>query len=79
MRCDLELEIEQALIDAGIKFKCEQRLDFFLPDFNVYVEVKKFHSDRSASQLASQDNVILVQGRLAVKLFCSLLKRNTTV
>lgn len=71
---ELEKQIGDALIEANIKFERKhQRLDFFLPKYDVYIEVKKYHSERVVKQLATQDNVILVQGIKAVKLFCEKL------
>lgn len=73
---ELEKQIGDALEEAGIDFRRNQRLNFYLPDFNVYIEVKKYHSERSSSQLASEENIILVQGKKAVNLFCTLLNGN---
>jgi hypothetical protein len=42
-------------------------LDFYLPDYDVYIEVKRFYSDRALRQLQSRDNVILIQGIQAIK------------
>lgn len=67
---DLEKEVAKILKSKGIKFVHEsykngidQRLDFYLPDFDVYLEVKKFHTERTIQQLEYQRNVILIQGR----------------
>jgi hypothetical protein len=48
-------------------------LDFFLPDFNVYVEVKRFHSPRIAEQMSRRPDVIAIQGEGAMKAFSDLL------
>lgn len=74
---ELEEKIGQALQEANILFTKNQRLDFFLPDFDVFIEVKKYHSDRSSSQLASEENVILLQGAKSISFFCKLLKQLT--
>ena len=73
MKDHLENAIEKALIEADIVFTTTQRLDFYLPYYDVYIEVKQYHSDRSNDQLKSQENVILVQGKKAVELFCKLI------
>lgn len=75
---ELEKHVAEALLAANIQFRHEsqgvnQRLDFYLPELDIYLEVKKFHSDRSNAQLATQNNVILIQGRESVKFICSLL------
>jgi hypothetical protein len=64
-----EKEIEELLIKKGVRYSREQRLDFYLIDFDVYIEVKQYHSDRSLDQLKSQENVILLQGVKAVNFF----------
>lgn len=71
---ELEELIGDTLTSCDIRFERSQRLDFFLPDHDVYLEVKKYHSDRSSSQLSSQDNVILIQGAKSVKFICHILK-----
>lgn len=74
---ELEQQVGEALSASKIKFERKgHRLDFFLPDFDVYIEVKKYHSERANAQLATQENIILVQGKKAVKTFCDhFLKR----
>jgi hypothetical protein len=75
----LEESVARALEMGGISFTHEsenkdQGLDFYLPDYNVYIEVKQFHADRISKQLASQDNVIVLQGRKAVALFSTFFQ-----
>jgi len=77
---NLELRIADLLNSKCIKFVHEgyknginQRLDFYLPDHDIYIEVKKFHTDRVLKQLESQDNIILVQGDKSVKFLESIL------
>lgn len=76
---DLEKKIGDKLTACGIEFThgsakgLQQRLDFFLPKYNVYIEVKKYHTERINSQMASQDNVIAIQGVGAVDFFIKLL------
>lgn len=69
--CDLEVRVGEALSNAGIKFIHESQgldipLDFYLPEYKVYIEVKKFHSDRTCKQLQQSDNIVLIQGRQSI-------------
>jgi hypothetical protein len=75
---NLEESVAMALDYADIKFVHEsenkpQRLDFYLPEHNVYIEVKKFHADRISEQMATQNNVVAVQGSAAVDFINKLL------
>ncbi len=76
MQNPLEVSIESVLTELNIRFEREglHRLDFFLPDFNTYIEVKEYHTDRVNQQLKDHAEVILVQGKQAVETFCKLLK-----
>lgn len=79
----LEKIIAQSLNDAGIEFvheseSKEQSLDFYLPKFGVYLEIKQFHSERIAKQMAAKDNVIAIQGTQSVNFIIKLLKNETT-
>ena len=51
-------------------------LDFYLPAYDVYVEVKQFHSPRISEQMSRQKNVIAIQGMGALAAFAQLLKAN---
>lgn len=69
----LEKIIENILIKNNIKFEHEKkfenidiRLDFYLPDYDIFIEVKKFHSERTSKQLKVFENIILVQGKKSV-------------
>lgn len=42
-------------------------LDFYLPDFNIYIEVKRFHSPRISDQMSRAKNVIAIQGEDSIK------------
>ena len=53
-----------------------QRLDFFLPDHDVYIEVKQYRSDRVNNQLKLHENIILLQGKKSVKFFKELLNKS---
>ena len=73
-----EIQIKEILESKGIEYIHESqnngsRLDFYLPKYNVYIEVKQYHSERSNSQLASQDNVILIQGKDSINFFKVLI------
>ena len=77
--CPLEKAVGEALDHAGVEFVHEseddvrcRRLDFYLPRYGVRVEVKRFATDRSAEQLKWADDVILLQGPLAVAFFCGI-------
>jgi len=68
----LEKMVAGALNDAGIEFIHESeskdlKLDFYLPSFDVYIEVKRFHADRIERQMSSKDNVIAIQGIKSVE------------
>lgn len=67
----MERIIERHLIAAETRYETEMeneaRLDFYLPDHGLYIEVKQFHSDRIADQMKRAPNVIAAQGRPAVK------------
>jgi len=63
--CPMEMAFENMCVRYGIKFERNDSvtgLDFYLPSFNVYVEVKQFHSERIAEQMSRQENVIAIQG-----------------
>lgn len=48
----------------------QRGLDFYLPDFGIYIECKDYHSDRIAGQMARAANVIAVQGEDAARFLC---------
>jgi transcriptional regulator with XRE-family HTH domain len=79
-RDPIERIIETALIDAGIRYATDQgggtasRLDFRLLDYGIEIEVKRFHTDRVAAQLARSPEVILVQGERAAKFVAAALR-----
>ena len=76
---DLERMVGEALYNSGIEFKHESEgafLDFWIPNWRVYIEVKKYHTDRINSQLRHFDNVVLLMGTKAVNEFCKLLKQS---
>jgi len=76
----MELKVVALLKKKGIKYVHEsfrnginQRLDFYLPDFDVYIECKQMSSDRTIDQLASQDNVIVIQGKKSIEFLEKIL------
>jgi hypothetical protein len=74
---DLENAVAKILTRKNIRFihayGRNQRLDFYLPDYDVYIEIKKFHSDRIIAQLRSQNNVIVIQGRKSIEFLNNIL------
>lgn len=77
----LEKKVAEALEEVGIEFiheseSKEQALDFYLPRFDVFIEIKQFHADRISRQMLSRDNVIAVQGMKSVNLLVEMLLRN---
>lgn len=74
----MEAQIERALRAGGYRYEKGEKtgaLDFYLINVGVFIEVKQFHSDRIAEQMASQKNVIAVQGKYAVQFLADLLAR----
>jgi hypothetical protein len=75
----MERMIADALDCNGIRYVHEEpntRLDFYLPDFDVYIEVKQFHSDWIARQMSRASNVIALQGRRSCELFAALISKD---
>jgi hypothetical protein len=74
----MERMIAEALDAAGVAYTHERErgggLDFHLPDNGVWIEVKQFHSDRIAAQMATQPNVIVAQGRVAVQALAAMIR-----
>lgn len=54
-------------------------LDFFLIDAGIFVEVKQFHSERIAGQMARAPNVIAIQGVVAAEFFAYQLRGNFAI
>lgn len=77
----MEQIIEAALLAQGIAYTTDHGgsnpagLDFYIPALDLHLEVKRFHSDRIAAQMARAPNVIAIQGQSAVlfmaRLICS--------
>ena len=79
----LEKSLASALDDAGIEYVHESEhgnhnngLDFYLPKYGVYIEVKQYHSERVSEQMKRHEEVIVIQGKSAVNYFASLIKNN---
>lgn len=77
-RCPVEQIVERALEKKGVEFVTETdpralRLDFFVPEFDLHIEVKQFHTPRIAEQMSRAANVIVIQGILAARAFDLLL------
>lgn len=78
---DDPMEKQFAMICRLHDIRCERAdqskgssgLDFFLPDYDVYVEVKRFHSPRIAEQMARRPNVVAIQGDGAMDAFAKIL------
>lgn len=80
----MELIVRGALERAGIDFTTDRgggnqhNLDFYLPDFDLYIEVKQFHAPRIAEQMSRAENIIVAQGKGAVTWLASLIDPNGT-
>ena len=76
----VEKIVAAALDLRGIRYLCDgegdtKALDFYLPDFDLYIETKRYHTDRVAEQMSRVENVIVVQGMSAAQTFAKLLER----
>lgn len=80
----VEAVITAALKRAGIAYRrnvwpwpaeTERRLDFYLPDLDLYIEVTRMHTPRKIEQLKGLENVLLIQGLPAARAFIALLER----
>ena len=85
--CRLEKQMAALLERSGIDFTRPDQnrndpttLDFFLPQLNIYIEVKQYHSDRINRQLSAvpeRTTAILLMGPAAVgdlERLCNCLK-----
>lgn len=75
----LELYLAVALDEAGIAYQREGQspcnLDFYLPAFDLHIEVKQMHSERISAQMARAPNVIAVQGWGSVFWLAAILRK----
>lgn len=84
MTCRLEKEMTDLLLLNGIDFSRPEQdkadpttLDFYLPKYDTYIEVKLFHTPRIDQQLSKVPKgctAILIQGLDGVKDFELLCK-----
>jgi hypothetical protein len=74
-----QLKISEAVDSAGIQYltdyegRSPKNLDFYLPDHDLYLEVKGGHSERISNQMARDFNVIAIQGIKSVAFVVKLL------
>jgi hypothetical protein len=52
-----------------------KHLDFYLPEFDVYIEICAYYTARKIEQASRVDNLILLQGRKAVELFAQKISK----
>lgn len=74
----VELMLARALLERKIDFiheskNKEQRLDFYLPEIDLFIEVKRFSTPRTAKQIEGYTNVMVLQGIEAVQAFIKLI------
>lgn len=70
----VEQVIAEALRDNSIEFLHDSQggtmnLDFYLPDQGIYIECKRFHSQRIDEQMSRVKNIIAIQGMAAAEFF----------
>ena len=74
----MERCIAHALDAAGIQYFTEYEdralLDFYLPEPDLYIEVKSGPTERLARQMSQASNVIAVQGMRSVGFIVQLLR-----
>jgi hypothetical protein len=76
----VESIVEIALQSAGYEYVTDFNggnptgLDFYLPGYDLHIEVKQFHSPRISEQMSRAPNVIAIQGIEAARWFAGLLK-----
>jgi hypothetical protein len=76
----IERLIADALQAAGLAFTTGQGdgaasgMDFELPELGLAIEVKRFHSDRNAEQMARASDVIVAQGEVAARALAALIR-----
>lgn len=71
--------IADALTKASLEFVMENDmmnaagLDFYLPQYDIYIEVKSFYSERIAEQMSRAKNVIAIQGEQSARVFADMV------
>lgn len=80
----IERILLKSFIENGIDFisgqidpETTRNLDFYLPGYDIFIEVKQFHSDRISEQMSRVENVIAIQGRRAAESFVSMITNKT--
>lgn len=76
----IERIVMEALEQRGVAFVGEndsraRYLDFYLPEYDTHIEVKQFHTPRTASQMERSDNIIVIVGRKAAESFREMLNK----
>lgn len=77
--CPLEQKICRALDNANIEYftdyegKVPEHLDFYIPKFDIHIEVKGAHTNRISKQTKRSKNIIVVQGDKAVEFLVLLI------
>lgn len=73
---ELKQMVGETLLELNVSFLHESEstktrgLDFYLPSLDIYIEVKKFHTERIVNQTVRADDIIVLQGRKSVEFFC---------
>ena len=74
----VERAVADALDASGVSYVTDPRetrdLDFFLPDFDVYIECKQMFAERITKQMKTVDNIIVIQGLGAALSFAQLIR-----
>jgi len=76
----MERLVERALQRAGILYEPDRDgrnpvgLDFYLPDHDVHIEVKRMHTGRVAEQMSRAPNVIVAQGEAGVRFLAQAIE-----
>lgn len=82
--CPLERKFAELLQHFGVEYTRPERdsadptnLDFYIPALKLYVEIKRFHTDRINHQLSKVPlgyDVMVLQGNTSVDAFRGLLR-----
>lgn len=71
----LEAHDIEYVMDGEKDPRCD-RIDFYIPHLDTYIEVKQFHAARVVNQMALVKNIIVIQGLPAAHAFVSLLSKS---
>jgi hypothetical protein len=74
----VETLLERGFDAAGILYrradtKKGRHIDFFLPELDIYVEVKRYHTPRTTEQMARVPDIIVIQGMKAAATFVKMI------